>query len=108
MPISNGVELHEAIRKQLEKMSTATMRATFSATATHRSSFTGLRAALDAEKWKFGTVHRNRVSDERVMVVGPRQVIGIRTSDGYRRGWDGTVGDTVEDWFDYWEVEPET
>ena len=62
-----------------------------------------LRATMPtiSNPWAFGTIHRNKVSDERVMVVGYRKVAEI----GDRRMG---VEDTVEDWFDYWVAEPDT
>ena len=55
-------------------------------------------------QWVFGTVMRPRDArnTERVMVVGNRQVTTLTN----RRGRVLGVEHTVDDWFDYWEVEP--
>jgi hypothetical protein len=55
-------------------------------------------------RWTFGTVMRPRDArnTERVMVVGNRQVTTLTN----RRGRVLGVEHTVDDWFDYWEVEP--
>ena len=100
--------MYEEIKKQLEKMSAAMVKTTFTG-AIGRHAYTGLRAALDPlDAWKFGTVHRNKWTDERVMAVGHRKVTGLTEARYHSRGWKNTVGDTVDDWFDYWEVEQDT
>lgn len=105
-----SVSIRADISEALKKMSTAEMTRLFmglprgsgkTTAATAAASFAGLRAALGASPlpnpWKFGTIHRNKISDERVMAVGHRRVIGLN-------GRADHVSDTVEDWFDYWEV----
>jgi hypothetical protein len=91
-------EIQAAIKSISEKMTKSIMFGPPSTTtATH--AFAGLRAVLEGDKWKFGTIHKSKFSDSYVMVVGYRKVIGL-TYPGH--DGDGPT-DTVEDYFDYWE-----
>ena len=80
----------------MQRLTTLSKSKIFGSTISTRP-FTGLRPILEADKWKFGTIHRNKVSDERVMVVGYRKVTGL--AEGME------PEDTAYDWFEFWEPE---